>query len=287
MLKQRPRQTSRGSAGFSVVELVVVAGVIGLLIALLLGVVSTVRNRSLSTQCASSLRQVGVANSIFAHDHRGYLPLAGFVRVEVGLPTSDIASAVEDPNRKRYAYKRYLATTGLWEENLAPYWTVVAETLRQAGAGDLRCPAVEVDQLDEKPSVIVMSPSTRHAVFGAGANTYALNGNLLGFESRAGWREAKLRARIAGIRNASAVFLSIDADPNGTAAVNEGGMFLSRSMPKRRYLALNDFFELGSPVGRAFDRTRHRGLANVLFVDGHVDAVRIGTESLRRVVVLE
>jgi prepilin-type processing-associated H-X9-DG protein len=60
--------------GFSLVELLVVIGVVGVLIALLLPVLARSREAAKRVQCASQLRQVGVAVFNYATNNRGLTP---------------------------------------------------------------------------------------------------------------------------------------------------------------------------------------------------------------------
>lgn len=70
--------------GFTVVELIVVVGVIALLLTLVLSVTSLVRERSRSVQCLSNLRQIGVAFSEYGVQHRGFTPRGGYYAGQPG-----------------------------------------------------------------------------------------------------------------------------------------------------------------------------------------------------------
>src|SRR5262245_52160925 len=61
--------------GFTLVELLVVIAVIGVLIALLLPAIGTAREAARRTQCASNLRQIGLAMRQYWDTHRGKFPL--------------------------------------------------------------------------------------------------------------------------------------------------------------------------------------------------------------------
>lgn len=66
----------RARTAFTLVELLVVISVIGVLVALLLPAVQAARAAARRTQCASNMRQVGLAVHQYANLHDGQMPLA-------------------------------------------------------------------------------------------------------------------------------------------------------------------------------------------------------------------
>lgn len=99
LLEKNPM--SRALMAFTLVELLVVIGIVAILAGLISPVISSMRERGDAAACASNLKQIGAGLFLFSSDHEGCFPLTGNV-VDYGMVDS---------------------ATGLpsWMEQLEPY----------------------------------------------------------------------------------------------------------------------------------------------------------------------
>ena len=70
--------------GFTLIEILVVISIIAILIALLLPTLARARSLALQIQCASNMRQIGIAMNEYANEYRGKYPLSDTVMWPMG-----------------------------------------------------------------------------------------------------------------------------------------------------------------------------------------------------------
>jgi prepilin-type N-terminal cleavage/methylation domain-containing protein/prepilin-type processing-associated H-X9-DG protein len=85
-----------GRRAFTLIEILVVIGIIGLLMGFLLPTMEKARHKGYIQACASNLRQIGQALSIYSNENHGFYPRTAYVAGQAPVAGS-AAAGVTDP----------------------------------------------------------------------------------------------------------------------------------------------------------------------------------------------
>jgi prepilin-type processing-associated H-X9-DG protein len=261
--KTRPHRGRKRPVAFTLVEILVVLGVVALLAALLLPVLSQARERGRRTVCTSMLADFGRAFHLYAQDYDGRFPNPG----GRGMQGNATVRAVEAGDNGAAWYSPGQVTDGRIVDRgaLLPY----IERVKKNQNNDWACPdAMEAQPLTGKPTTAM-------------GQSYTMNDYLR--EGHPG--EAKIAEEDAPAQfnpayhtgaslsqvgtgdghSAAEVILLFEAVQRNSGSVNrDGSPYWGRDWLSR--YGAGDLPQ-GAP------EEYHQGLSNFLFCDGHVKAL--------------
>jgi prepilin-type N-terminal cleavage/methylation domain-containing protein/prepilin-type processing-associated H-X9-DG protein len=124
---------------FTLVELLVVIGIISVLIAVLLPALGKARESARQVQCLSNMRQISVAIISFATDHNGVMPGSGGSQIQYYDPSNrSIRAAANDDEKKEsadwLAWQRKVDFVGTSNPNAADQNITFSGTTKYLGA---------------------------------------------------------------------------------------------------------------------------------------------------------
>lgn len=295
---------------FSLVELLVVMGIITLLIGLILPAIVSSQREADRVRCLAVLRGIGAAAQFHEVDHEGYLPVGGW---QFPSPTSDNAGGgsstsstnkgpphiatpqgLGDPEERHFVYyldsgtKRPAPVTAA----LGRYFAISMRFgSREELTDQLQAPAIR--QLFRCPaqSWKKMRPGLTQRDGEDGWTSppefsgYIFNEAVMGMRDMAKGQGAADReppvGNMAKVKHPASVMLACDGRPRDA----EKDDWLM-AFDKTAHDTLYDFQQntLHGGWGKdSFDYDRHHGTLNVLFLDGHAESVRMSPGGLATV----
>lgn len=272
--ERRPRPG--GDRGFTLVELLVVIGIIAIFTGMLMPALSKARADARLVQCRANLTNMYKAAILHMHDHRGFLPVAGWHWDPPGGVVNP--HGLRDDDASRYIYYE---DAGI--RRPAPITVALAVSLgsrirldsRQNLEQDMerpdlrklfKCPSQEVDLrgLTQKSSEPWEAPRDW--------SSYVFNEAVLGMREKTTNRDPLL-GRMFRVKHPTIVMFAMDGRPRDQGKDN--WLMVPDKTP---HDSVWDFHErLNEPDDghgkELFDYPRHRYRANVVFMDGHVECV--------------
>lgn len=274
-----------GRRAFSLVELIVVIGIIALLIALLLPAATLAREKSNQTDCISKLHNIGLAAQLHLNEHGGYYPCAGWQWNPIGGVVNP--KGLGDDHMVRYDY--YLDAG---EQRPMPITAALAIEMGvtlHSGSRD----ALEADLQTDAVRKYFHCPSDQQNLSGwtqrdsAGwlspdeFSSYAFNEALLGRRDRDPAVSPYPMGHATSLRQPSEVFFALDGR---TRDPEEDRCFLVFDFgPNDTLEDFNTKIQSTTLGKELIDFWRHRRRMNVLFVDGHADTYSTDSGDLSQI----
>lgn len=277
-------------AGFTLVELLVAIGIIGLLVSILLPVMAKVRGKAQSTRCLSNLRQIAQVAHVHASSHRGRLPVNSIL---LNIPEEEIKEDSLPPPFFVSLLRSMTANRGPTQPS--KWYSEVEKEYKEALV--FRCPADDTDFVkDGNEGVLSRYLISFNATEYMHRNSewiigvsYALNGGLVDMSHEQQFQGRWLGGNTAKVKNSSTMLLA------GDCYVSEwmhGCWSPELYSPDTRMTLADVYFGTKNVpesyrLIKSFDTKRHSGYGNFVFADGHAESVPLTPKTLVKIDLIQ
>jgi prepilin-type processing-associated H-X9-DG protein/prepilin-type N-terminal cleavage/methylation domain-containing protein len=236
---------------FTLVELLVVIGIVAVLVAILLPVLASVRQQSVTLKCLANLRICGQAFEMYIDEHKGFVP----------YPNTGI-----DPSGKDCT---------VWFTVIDPYLNSIANTHRSGVAAQRaysefkQCPLI--NNLFSLADGSGDGGSGNQNYTTEDTKSYKMNSCLRYFNVASG---QYAQAKVQQLPDTGTFVLLGDG-----ISLDLAGLYTHATSGETQSGAF-DMDVNGQTLGVAScPMVRHQGACNILFVDGHAESVKLAAQS--------
>ena len=258
---------------FTLVELLVVIGIIALLIAVLMPALSKARDQANSIKCMSNMRQIGQAYLMHAAERRNHVPTAGLIHA----PYFAAPEGLGDVARNKYLYyseggvERPLPMPAALGTYLGQKITATTpqKLKEEMDSGPIRdvftCPTQAPDTMAEG----VMLADTSGWQCPLFKSSYIFNEEPLGFNDQGAPAYVRGKGNLNRMRGTSDTVMLLD----GKVRLGYPWLVIFGLANNR---VMEDVFNHNLAGDRSnLDFERHRGKVNMVFMDGHAETVSV------------